>query len=224
MVTFIDVTTLTRSEARQQVLIGELQHRTRNLLAVVQSVAQQTLGKGASLEGFTNRLAALGRVQSLVGGAMDDHIDLGDIVRLELQAIGASDGKISISGPPVPLGFELVQTVGLALHELATNALKYGALANDPGRLAISWTVQSNGQDMPVLLLDWQESGLTHLPKPTRRGFGRDLIEKALQFTLKAKVRPIFWQRRGVMPHRTAAACACSGFRRSAFIGRGHGC
>ena len=187
VVTFVDVTTLTRSEARQRVLIGELQHRTRNLLAVVQSLAQQTLGKGGSLESFTARLAALGRVQSLIGGAVDDHIDLKDIVRLELQAIGASDGKVSISGPPVPLGFELVQTFGLALHELATNALKHGALAKETGRLAISWTVRNNGRDSPVLVLDWQESGLSHLATPSRRGFGRDLIERALQFTLKAK-------------------------------------
>jgi two-component system CheB/CheR fusion protein len=187
VVTFIDVTTLTQSEARQQVLIGELQHRTRNLLAIVQSLAHQTLGKGGSLEGFTTRLAALGRVQSLVGGAMDDHINLADIVHLELQAIGASDGKVSISGPPVPLGFELVQTFGLALHELATNASKHGALAKETGRLTISWTVRSNGQNVPVLVSDWKESGLSDLPKPSRRGFGRELIEKALQFTLKAK-------------------------------------
>jgi two-component system CheB/CheR fusion protein len=187
VVTFIDVTTLTRSEARQQVLIGELQHRTRNLLAIVQSLAQQTLGKGRSLDDFTTRLAAVGRVQGLVGGSMNNNIDLRDVVHLEMQAIGAVDGKVSITGPSVPLGFELVQTFGLALHELATNALKHGALAKETGRLAISWTVQSNGQNVPVLVLDWRETGLSNVPKPSRRGFGRELIENALQFSLKAK-------------------------------------
>jgi two-component system, chemotaxis family, CheB/CheR fusion protein len=181
-----------RSEARQRLLIAELQHRTRNLLAVVQSVAQQTLGKGGSLDGFTARLAALGRVQSLVGGAMEDHIDLGEIVHLELQAVGAADGKVSISGPQVRLGFELVQTLGLALHELATNAVKYGALKVETGRIDISWTIRGHEQDGPVLALDWLETGVPCLSPPTRSGFGRELIEKALRFTLRAKTKLSF--------------------------------
>jgi two-component system CheB/CheR fusion protein len=140
VVTFIDVTIVTRAEARQRVLIAELQHRTRNLLAIIQSIAQQTLGKGGSLASYVTRLQALGRVQSLVGGAMDDRIDLGDIVHLELQAIGPGvEGEVSISGPPVSLGFELVQSFGLALHELATNAVKHGALSVESGRLDVSW-------------------------------------------------------------------------------------
>jgi two-component system CheB/CheR fusion protein len=187
VVTFINVTTLTRSEERQQVLIAELQHRTRNLLAVVQSIAQQTLGKGGALESFYARLAALGRVQSLIGGAMEDHIDLRDIVRLELQALGAQDGKTSVSGPSVALDFELVQTFALGLHELATNAAKYGALKRETGRLKISWAVRRESADDSVLLLDWQESGVHGLSQPVRRGFGLDLIEKALRFTLRAK-------------------------------------
>ena len=192
VVTFVDVTSLTRSEARQGVLIAELQHRTRNLLSVVQSLAQQTLGKGGSLQGFTTRLAALGRVQSLVSGAMDDHIDLGDIIRLELQAVGAADDKVSVSGPPVALGFELVQTLGLAVHELATNAVKYGALKEGQGRLEVSWSVQTNGQSVPNLLLNWKESGVPKLSKPSRKGFGRDLIERALAYTLLAKTKLSF--------------------------------
>jgi two-component system, chemotaxis family, CheB/CheR fusion protein len=200
VVTFIDVTTLTRSEARQRVLIAELQHRTRNLLSVVQSLAQQTLGKGGSLQAFSTRLAALGRVQSLVSGAMDDHVDLGDIVRLELQAVGAADEKVSISGPPVALGFELVQTFALALHELATNAVKYGALKESQGKLDVSWGVQTNGQNTPTLLLNWKESGVPKLSKPTRKGFGRNLIERALAYTLRAKTKLSF-DEDGVLCH-----------------------
>ncbi len=191
VVTFIDVTSL-RSEERQRLLIAELQHRTRNLLAVVQSVAYETLGKGGSLEVFMARLAALGRVQSLIGGAVEDCIDLGDIVHLELQAIGAADGKVSISGPPVRLGFDLVQTLGLALHELATNAVKYGALKLETGRLAIAWTVRGDERAGPVLVLDWVETGVPSLSPPTRSGFGRELIETALGFTLKAKTKLSF--------------------------------
>lgn len=189
VVTFVDVTSLTRSEAKQRMLVAELQHRTRNLLAIVQSLAQQSLGKGGSLEGFSARLAALGRVQSLVGGAMSDQIDLGDIIRLELEAVGAVEKKVSVSGPPVALGFELVQTFAIALHELATNAVKYGALKDGQGQLDVSWRVQTNGQSAPVLLLDWIESGVKDLAKPARKGFGRTLIEKALAFTLRAKAQ-----------------------------------
>jgi two-component system CheB/CheR fusion protein len=186
------VTSLTQSEARQRLLIAELQHRTRNLLSVVQSLAQQTLGKSGSIKAFSSRLAALGRVQSLVSGAMDDRVDLAEIIRLELQAVGAVSDKVSITGPPVPLGFELVQTFGLALHELATNAVKYGALQDGQGRLDISWKVQSNGESIPTLSLNWNESGVSKLSRPSREGFGRHLIEKALTFTLRAKTKLSF--------------------------------
>ncbi len=187
VVTFIDVTSLTYSEARQRVLIAELQHRTRNLLSVIQALAQQTLGNGGTLQEFSTRLAALGRVQSLVTKASDDQLDLGDIIRSELQAVGAADDKVSVSGPAVPLGFDLVQTIGLALHELTTNAVKHGALRENKGRLDVSWHVQPNGRSAPNLLLTWKESGVGKLPKPSRKGFGRDLLERALAQTSGAK-------------------------------------
>ncbi|MDB5378519.1 MAG: chemotaxis protein CheR [Rubritepida sp.] len=193
IVTFIDVTIVTRAEARQRVLIAELQHRTRNLLAIIQSIAQQTLGKGGSLASYVTRLQALGRVQSLVGGAMDDRIDLGDIVHLELQAIGPGvENKVSISGPKVSLGFELVQSFGLALHELATNAVKHGALSVESGRLAIAWDLRRNRDHDQTLLLEWRESGVPDLQPPTRRGFGRELIERALAYTLRAETEMVF--------------------------------
>lgn len=187
VVTFTDVTSLTRSEARQRVLIAELQHRTRNLFSVIQALAQQTLGNGGSLQEFSTRLAALGRVQSLVTKASDHQLDLGDIIRSELQAVGAAEEKVSVSGPAVPLGFELVQTIGLALHELTTNAVKHGALKENQGRLDISWRIQPTGQSTPNLLLTWKESGVVKLPKPSRKGFGRDLIERALARSSGAK-------------------------------------
>ncbi|WP_215764771.1 PAS domain-containing protein [Gluconobacter sp. P1D12_c] len=192
VVTFIDVTTLTRSEATQKMLIGELQHRTRNLLSIVQSISEQTLGKGGTLDGLRTRLAALGRVQSLLGGAMDESVDLEDIVRLELQATGAVEDRISVAGPAVQLGFDLVQTFGLALHELATNAVKYGALGNETGHLSVIWAISYDEQNTQVLTLRWQESGLKNVMVPIRRGFGLTLIEKALKFTLHAHVEVKF--------------------------------
>ena len=87
-------------------MIAELQRRTRNLLAIVRSVAERTLGRGGSLDTFKNRLAALGRVPSLVGDALHEDINFAKIVRLELLAMGAPDNKVSVSGPLVSLEFE----------------------------------------------------------------------------------------------------------------------
>jgi two-component system CheB/CheR fusion protein len=188
VVTFIDVTSLTHAEVRQRTLIAELQHRTRNLLAIVQAIARQTLGKGGSLDAFTSRLATLGRVQALLSGALDEQIDLGDIVRLELGAVGASvGGRVTLGGPRVPLGFELIQTFGLVLHELATNAVKHGALKDAQGRLDVAWQIARDEDGGPFLILDWRESGVTLMPDNSRKGFGSELIERALAFTPRAK-------------------------------------
>ena len=210
VVTFLDVSGLTRAEGRQRILIAELQHRTRNLLALVQAIAAQTLGKGGSLDSFMDRLCALGRVQGLLSQATQDEIDLADIVELELQAysqhhaIGddeGADGKlaarlrggqVTITGGSVLLSRERVQTLALALHELTTNAVKHGALRRSDGRLAIGWQVEA-GENGPYLVLNWRESGVTMPPGAgERRGYGRILIERALTFSLQAKTEMTF--------------------------------
>jgi two-component system CheB/CheR fusion protein len=184
--TFVDVSSLTRAEARQRVLIAELEHRTRNLLAIVQALARQTLGKGRPLEDFFSRLEALGRTQSVTGLA-DDRIDLGDLVRLQLAALGTlAEDKVVLSGPRIALNFDLIQTFGLALHELATNAVKYGALKEESGRLEVTWAVRQKPSKGPILVLDWVESGVTAMPSEPGSGFGRQLIEEALVFTHRA--------------------------------------
>jgi two-component system CheB/CheR fusion protein len=192
VIAFVDVTNITRAEARQDVLIAELQHRTRNLLTVVQSIAQQTIGKGGPLEQFTSRLAALGRVQNLVSRGQTDTVDLGELVRLELDSLGVlQEGKVRISGPPLRLPFELLQIFGLAVHELTTNALKYGALKQSAGSLSISWGVRQD-EKRSLLLFDWNEAGVAIPAPPKRKGFGRELIERALAFTAEAKSNLIF--------------------------------
>lgn len=192
VVTFTNVTSLTRAEARQRILIAELQHRTRNLLTVIQSIAMQTLRKDALLDSFTTRLAALGRVQSLLSDA-GDTIDLAQILRLELQVHGATQSdKITFGGPPVSLDLEQIQTFALVLHELATNAVKYGALQVGGGRLEVVWTVGMVTENERRLTLHWRESGVPVPPDQSRRGYGRKLIEQALPFTLRAKTELTF--------------------------------
>ncbi|WP_144157445.1 CheR family methyltransferase [Paraburkholderia sp. BCC1885] len=193
VVTFLNVTNLTHAEQRQKLLVAELQHRTRNLLAVVESIALQTLGKGAPLEAFTTRLGALGRLQGLLGKATGEQIELEEIVRSEIATIaGEAADKVAISGPTVPLGLEYVQNIALAIHELTTNAVKYGALKSDAGDLEINWRIENEQQEHSLLVLEWRESGLPEPPESTRRGYGRQLIEQALPFSLRAKAELVF--------------------------------
>ena len=184
VLTFVDVSGLSRAEARQRVLVAELQHRTRNLLAVVQSIAQQTLGKGGSLDAFGQRLAALGRVQGLLSQDGEGEIDLVDVVDVELRAQATiPNERITVGGPHVGLKRDQVQTMALALHELATNALKYGALKpGGTGTLDVSWRI-----DGRTLVLEWLERGVAMPEVPGRRGYGRTLIEKALGYALRAR-------------------------------------
>jgi two-component system CheB/CheR fusion protein len=183
VVTFVNITGLIEAEDRQRALIAELQHRTRNLLAVVQSMAQQTLGKGGSLDAFANRLAALGRVQTLAAEAGNGSIDLGEMVRQEVQAAsGAAGAKISLAGPPVLLAADQVQNFALVLHELATNAAQHGALREGPGQLAVAWRTEQRPGIGTFLVLDWTESGVTMPePAPVRMGYGRTMIERSLR-------------------------------------------
>ena len=188
VVSFVDVTTLALAEEHQRVLLAEVQHRTRNLLAVVQSIAKQTVGRGGPVDDFLNRLTALGRVQNLISQVDIGGIDLGDIVRLELEAHGGGvDGNIRLDGPPVALSVEYVQALALGLHELATNAVKYGALKERNGRLDVTWVIEQGMSEDPVLRLTWQESGVGMPADTSRQGYGRTLIERSLAFTLRAK-------------------------------------
>ena len=192
-----DVTETRQQAERQRVLVAELQHRTRNLMAVVQSVAHQTMETAKSLEDFANRfdrrLEALSRVQNLLSRNDTQPIAVGALVSMELEALGFADlgKKVAIAGPEVPLRKSAVQILSLAIHELATNALKYGALANEEGRLSATWRIEDTKPDRR-LLLEWIERGIVGTPSATdaeRRGYGRTLIEQALPYALSARTK-----------------------------------
>jgi PAS domain S-box-containing protein len=190
--TMTDIHELRGLKERQDVLMAELQHRTRNLLAVVQSVASQTVRRSASLQlfktEFESRLRALSRVQGLISRVDNQDVDLRTLISTELKAHGASKGdKIVIEGPAAELPPSSAQVLALAVHELATNALKYGALKQPTGRLRVAWQLHTAGEETQ-LVLDWHETGVS-MPagKPTRRGYGSDLIENALPYQLMAK-------------------------------------
>ena len=190
VIAFIDITNVIRAETRQNVLIAELQHRTRNLLTVIQSVARQTIGKGDALNAFSSRLQALGRIQNLISSGKTDKVDLGDLVRLELDGVGFKPGdRVQVEGPKVALRFDVLQTLALVVHELTTNALKYGALKEPGGALKISWNVERASDTESRLGFDWTESGVPISTPPAKRGFGRELIERILAFSPETKSR-----------------------------------
>jgi PAS domain S-box-containing protein len=199
--TSTDVDDLIQLQQQQAVLVAELQHRTRNLMGVVESIVRRTLKGSTSLEdfrdGISDRLATLARVQGLlsrrVAGA---RVSFEALIREELTAHVAFDGdgkaeRVSMSGPPETELFSAsVQTLALALHELATNAVKYGALSTPEGHLDISWA-HSAIDGRPSVRVIWKESGVSDMPAdgdaPKGSGFGRELIEQALPYQLGAR-------------------------------------
>lgn len=194
--TSTDVHDLRQLREQQTLLVAELQHRTRNLLGVVQSLMQQTLAKSQSIDDFsvkfTDRLAALSRVQGLLSRSEGEPITIGALVRMELDALGAETvrDRITVEGPQVSLPSNAVQTVSLAIHELATNAQKHGSLAFEHGRLKVTWRLEAAKGDGRRLILSWDEQGVKGGDQaPSSGGFGRTLIEHALPASLGAKTR-----------------------------------
>ena len=189
---------LRASETRLRVLVAELQHRTRNLLSVVRAIAWQTMKSCTSLpsfmEKFNDRLDSLSRAQGLVSRSDQEQITIGTLIHMELDALGAEAvwDRIALEGPEVPLQRSGIQTLALAVHELATNARKYGALATENGRLRVSWQLREEAGAKRLLALEWVEEGISIIrsgerKRPTLGGYGRELIERALPYSLGAK-------------------------------------
>lgn len=189
--TGIDITDRKAIEDQRQLLIDELNHRVKNTLAVIQGIAHQTFTKQASpLEAraaFSGRLAALGAAHGLLAQQSWDRVEIDTLVRSTLEASGLSKERFLIAGPSVFLAPRHALAVSLALHELSTNAMKYGALSNGIGNIAVSWTISDSGENR--LNLEWRESGGPTVAPPTRRGFGLMMIERALASELGCGVQ-----------------------------------
>jgi two-component system CheB/CheR fusion protein len=195
--TFVDVTALTRAEERHKLLLAELQHRVRNTLGVVRSIARRTAETSASVEDYAmhleGRLSAFGRVQAAVTRDPSAGVGLATLVAEELLAHAAHEGKqATISGPSINLRPKAAETFALAVHELTTNAVKYGALSKSDGRVRIGWRIKQ-AEGAPILLFDWKETGSpANGGGPKRRGFGTELLERTLSYELKAQTSIVF--------------------------------
>jgi PAS domain S-box-containing protein len=204
-----DISERKRSEELLRTVMHELSHRSKNLLSVIQAMAQQTARLSPSVDAFLDRF--IGRVQGLA--ASQDllvnqnwtGVALDELVRQQLQPFGGRDaGRIEADGPPLYVAPDAAQTLGLALHELATNASKYGALSVSGGSVAVQWKIEP-GSGAPRFRMSWRERGGPSVETPARSGFGRMLIERLTAEKLDATVLLTF-DRQGVVWTLDAAA------------------
>ncbi|MHB0768348.1 CheR family methyltransferase [Bradyrhizobium sp. 5.13L] len=196
VITFIDVTAITRAEERQRLLLAELQHRVRNTLGVVRSIARRSAETSSTVEEYAShldgRLNAFARTQALVTRDPEGGVDLEYLVVEELLAYDAREGEqMRVSGPKVRFQPKAAETFALAIHELATNALKYGALSRPSGRIEVSWLIDESTEPKQ-LVFEWRERGGPEVSPPPRNGFGTELLKRTLAFELKGHTTMAF--------------------------------
>ncbi|MFC4175456.1 sensor histidine kinase [Microvirga sp. GCM10011540] len=191
-----DVTDRVRAAEHQQLLLHELNHRVKNTLATVQSIVSQTLRTAPTppeaRAAIEQRMIALSRAHDVLTRQSWDGASLREIVA---NAIGPfqvpGEGRFHIQGPDVRLSPRVALDLAMALHELATNAVKYGALSNDTGRIFLTWSV-AHDVEPPRLSLRWEEKGGPAVEPPKTRGFGTRLIERSLAQALGGRVQVDF--------------------------------
>ncbi|WP_394270657.1 sensor histidine kinase [Qipengyuania sp.] len=178
-----DITDQIQAEERQQILINELNHRVKNSLAVVQGLALQSFRDdraNPSLQVFSERLSALAGAHNLLTEKRWESADLKDIVTASLVATaGTERSRYSLDGPQIELRSQPALALSMIIHELSTNAVKYGAFSTEEGSVAITWSVARDDKGRH-LTLDWEESGGPPVIQPDRRGFGSRLIARGL--------------------------------------------
>jgi PAS domain S-box-containing protein len=175
----VDITERKAAEAQRELLTRELRHRVKNLFMVVQSVALTSLRSAASLQAFEGeflgRLQSLARAHQLLTGGASEGAPLADVLRGELEAYDdGSRRRVAVESCEALLGPEAALAVALATHELATNAVKHGALSVPEGQVRVSCHVEDGGERAQVL---WQEAGGPAVRPPTRRGFGTRMLD-----------------------------------------------
>lgn len=187
----IDTTGRRREEEWQKLLVAELQHRVRNLIGMVRSVARLSAPSHRHVDEYVDhligRLQAMGRTQSTLTRSPGRSVDLAELVREELLVHAVQPDQCHVEGPEVALSPHAAEIVTLAIHELATNSIKFGALG-DTGYIRIVWSTDEKDGDQWVSLR-WQETTTVRKTKQTRKGFGRKLIEERVPYELQGEGR-----------------------------------
>ena len=186
LLTFVDITGIATAEEQLRVLAAELSHRVKNTLAVVSSIAERTLPDDQVKTDLIGRFQALGHTHDLLSQAGWAEAPLRDLILAELAPHAAGDGSnVTVDGPPVTLKPQAALFLALVLHELSTNAAKYGALSVADGRVEVAWTIARDHP--PRLELSWIEHGGPEVHQLPRHGFGTELIERGVRFELQGE-------------------------------------
>jgi two-component sensor histidine kinase len=186
----VDITERKRAEEQQALLVRELHHRVKNTLATVQAIMGSTARSADTIEEFKTaligRIGALAKTHRLLTDEVGA-VAFGDLLHNELDAFDdGSDGRITLNGPEVYLSSQLAVSLGMAVHELTTNAAKYGALAVVGGKVDVTWSVTTEATRRR-LDFEWIESGGPQVAEPKRQGFGSRLLEFVLPGQIQAK-------------------------------------
>ncbi|AZQ67352.1 PAS domain-containing protein [Silicimonas algicola] len=190
-VLFNDISDRKDQEELNQLLMREVDHRSKNMLSLVLAMARHTASSGADdfMERFRTRVQALAAAQDLLFRNSRKTVQLADLARSQLAHLGDLIGeRIEVDGPPLALTPDATQALGMALHELATNAAKYGALSNETGRISIRWTLEGDSSTGRKFTLSWLESGGPPVAKPGRSGFGSTVTTGMVERTTGGKV------------------------------------
>jgi two-component system, chemotaxis family, CheB/CheR fusion protein len=185
VVTLMDVTRLAEAEQHQKILISELNHRVKNLLVVITSIAKRNLQAASSLETFgeifLGRLQSLGRAYGVLSSNNWKNALVSEILSNELKPFGIEN--FDLEGPDVRIRPQPSVSLALVAHELATNAAKYGALTTEGGRVSVKWTLVNN-----VLKIQWIESGGPSVKEPGAAGYGSELLHGEIEYRLRGKI------------------------------------
>lgn len=186
-----DVSSEVEAEESRDAVMREFDHRMKNLLAKVAAICELTAREenelGTYVEKLRQRLGALARTQAVLLEA-NQEASMADLLKAELSPFGVAGEAVKISGPPIQLSGTAAQTLGMAFHELSTNAAKYGALSRDGAAIRVEWSVDAEDG---VLTLDWEESGFA-AAQPGSRGFGTKIIERLVPMETGGKVERWF--------------------------------
>jgi two-component system CheB/CheR fusion protein len=188
----VDISDRKRAEQQQQVLLHELQHRVKNILATISSLATRMLRSSASLEDFAEafrtRLMAMSSMHDLLSRRQWTGADLRTLIMDTVSPYAsAREREVELRGPEVLVNAERAAALGMALHELATNAAKYGALASPEGHLTVSWKTERAAEDDRLHIL-WEERVARPVSPPDHEGFGSIFIRRSVQYELDGSV------------------------------------
>ncbi|OWW00152.1 chemotaxis protein CheR [Rhizobium sp. R72] len=197
VVTLLDVTQLAEAEQHQKVLISELNHRVKNLLVVIASIAKRNLETASGLEvfgkAFLDRLKSMGKAYAMLSSHNWRSASVRDVFTNELEPFG--DQNFDLRGPDIQLAPQPCVSLAMVAHELATNAFKYGSLSAEGGRVDVSWTLEDR-----MLEISWIETGGPPVTKPGSAGYGSELLHGEIEYRLRGKIETNY-RREGLELH-----------------------